>query len=275
LDSVLTKRAELQELEIERSNTIITDEATVRDYYNLRQQLDTHTKDMRDVIMHPNYCLQFLQAGRLVKIKFKDYDFGWGAVVSFQVRRANKGEVLQPQQSYVVDVLLSVAADTRFMPQVSEGLPPGVRPPPPGEKGKMEVVPVVLNCIESIGHLRVFLPNELKSTEQKNSVRKALDEVKKRFPDGIAILDPIENMNIKDDSFKRLLRVRTRRQPSEKWLTCVENRSTRIPPAFKPVAQFAEAPRTVQPVCGQDGACRQDQEYQEGHCERLVCSAVG
>ncbi|KAH7389625.1 rRNA-processing arch domain-containing protein [Phaeosphaeria sp. MPI-PUGE-AT-0046c] len=197
---------QLQQLENERSNTVITDEATVKDYYNLRQQLDTHTKDMRDVIMHPNYCLQFLQAGRLVKIKFKDYDFGWGAVVSFSARRANKGEVLQPQQSYAVDVLLTVAAETKFMPQVSDGLPPGVRPPPAGEKGKVEVVPVLLHCIESIGHLRVFLPKELKTTEQKNSVRKTLDEVEKRFPDGIAILDPIENMNIKDDSFKRLLR---------------------------------------------------------------------
>jgi len=114
--------------------------------------------------------------------------------------------VLQPQQSYVVDVLLSVAGDTRFMPQVTDGLPPGVRPPPPGEKGKMEVVPVLLNCIESIGHLRVFLPKDLNTTDSRNGVQKALEEVKKRFPDGIAILDPIENMNIKDDSFKRLLR---------------------------------------------------------------------
>jgi superfamily II RNA helicase len=162
---------------------------------------------MRDVIMQPNYCLQFLQGGRLVKIKFKDYDFGWGAVVAYTARKANKGEVLPPQESYIIDVLLPVSSDTKFAPAVNDGLPPGVRPPAAGDKGKMEVVPVVLNCIESIGHLRVFLPNELKSTEQRNNVRKALSEVKKRFPDGIAILDPIENMNIKDDSFKRLLRV--------------------------------------------------------------------
>jgi ATP-dependent RNA helicase DOB1 len=38
-------------------------------------------------------------------------------------------------------------------------------------------------------------------------VKKALDEVAKRFPDGLALLDPIENMGIKDDSFKKLLRV--------------------------------------------------------------------
>ncbi|KAI8934330.1 ATP-dependent RNA helicase mtr4 [Plenodomus lindquistii] len=197
---------QLQELENEKATTIITDEATVRDYYNLRQQLDTHTQDMRDVIMHPTHCLHFLQAGRLVKVKFKDYDFGWGAVVAYTPRKANRGEVLPPQQSYVVDVLLPVASDATFMPQAGDGLPPGVRPPAPGDKGKMEIVPVLLSCIESIGHLRVFLPNELKSTEQKNNVRKALSEVKKRFPDGIAILDPIENMQIKDESFKRLLR---------------------------------------------------------------------
>jgi ATP-dependent RNA helicase DOB1 len=199
--------AELEELEQEKANTNIVDEPAIKDYYNLRQQLDTHTKDMRDVIMQPNYCLQFLQGGRLVKIKFKDYDFGWGAVVAYTPRKANKGEVLPPQESYIVDVLLPVSSDTKFVPAVNDGLPPGVRPPAAGDKGKMEVVPVVLNCIESIGHLRVFLPNELKSTEQRNNVRKALNEVKKRFPDGIAILDPIENMNIKDDSFKRLLRV--------------------------------------------------------------------
>ncbi|KAI4950494.1 ATP-dependent RNA helicase mtr4 [Alternaria rosae] len=197
---------QLEKLEEEKANTNIVDEPAIKDYYNLRQQLDTHTKDMRDVIMQPNYCLQFLQGGRLVKIKFKEYDFGWGAVVAYTARKANKGEVLPPQESYIVDVLLPVSSDTKFVPMVNDGLPPGVRPPAAGDKGKMEVVPVVLNCIESIGHLRVFLPNELKSTEQRNNVRKALSEVKKRFPDGIAILDPIENMGIKDDSFKRLLR---------------------------------------------------------------------
>ncbi|KAF2117497.1 ATP-dependent RNA helicase-like protein DOB1 [Lophiotrema nucula] len=204
--SVSGLEKQLQELETEKANTIITDEATVKDYYTLRQQLDGHTKDMRDVITHPNYCLQFLQAGRLVRIKYKDHDFGWGAAVAFTPRKANKGEVLTPQNSYVVDVLMPVASDAKFAPQATDGLPPGVRPPAPGEKGKIEVVPALLSCIDSIGHLRVFLPNELKSNEARNTVRKSLEEVKRRFPDGIAILDPIENMGITDDSFKRLLR---------------------------------------------------------------------
>ncbi|KAL7776945.1 hypothetical protein CFE70_007365 [Pyrenophora teres f. teres 0-1] len=207
----------------------------IKEYYNLRQQLDTHTKDMRDVIMQPTYCLQFLQGGRLVKIKYKDFDFGWGAVVAFTPRKGNKGEIFPPHESYIVDVLLPVASDTKFAPAVNDGLPPGVRPPTAGDKGKMEVVPVVLNCIESIGHLRVFLPNELKSAEQRNNVRKALAEVKKRFPDGIAILDPIENMNIKDDSFKKLLR---RIEVLEsRLLTNPLHNSPRLPELYSQYAQ--------------------------------------
>jgi ATP-dependent RNA helicase DOB1 len=197
----------LLELENERANMNIMDEATVKDYYTLRQQLDNYTKDMRDVITHPNYCLQFLQHGRLVRIKYKEHEFGWGAVVNVSPRKASKGEVLAPQQSYIVDVILPVASDTRFAPQANDGLPAGIRPPPPGDKGKMEVVPVLLTCIEQIGHLRVFLPNELRSVDQRNNVRKALQEVEKRFPDGVSTLDPIENMGITDDSFKKLLRV--------------------------------------------------------------------
>lgn len=144
-----------------------------------------------------------------MRIKYKDYDFGWGAVVNFTLRKPAKGQKapdITPQQSYVVDVLMQVANDATFGPQATQDLPAGVQPPAPGEKGKMEVVPVLLSCIESIGHIRIFLPAELRTAEQKNTVRKALEEVKRRFPDGIAILDPIENMGITDESFKKLLR---------------------------------------------------------------------
>ena len=72
---------ELHALEIERASMQIEDEGIVREYYDLRQQLNTYTKDMRDVITHPSYCLQFLQSGRLVRVKHNDHDFGWGAPV--------------------------------------------------------------------------------------------------------------------------------------------------------------------------------------------------
>jgi len=199
---------DLQQLQIERDSMEIPDEATIKDYYDLRQQLATYTKDMRDVINHPNYCLQFMQPGRLVHIKHADQDFGWGAVVKFTPRRAPKGQVEEypPQQAYILDVLMPVSEDTSVGTQTHQEIPAGVKPPAAGEKGKMEVVPVLLSCIEAIGHVRIFLPKDLNPVDQRATVRKSLEEVKRRFPDGIAILDPIENMGITDDSFKKLLR---------------------------------------------------------------------
>lgn len=207
--SVAGLERELVAIQQERDNLEIPDEATIKEYYDLRQQLTSYTKDMRDVINHPNYCLQFMQAGRVVHIKFQDHDFGWGAVVSFNPIRVPKGQdqaKVKPQESYMLNVLLLVSSDSSAGTQSQSALPPGIQPPTDGDAGKMEVVPVLLSCVEAIGHVRLFLPADLKSPADRNSVRKALDEVKRRFPDGIAVLDPIENMGITDDSFKKLLR---------------------------------------------------------------------
>ncbi|TAQ86924.1 hypothetical protein B7494_g4762 [Chlorociboria aeruginascens] len=200
---------ELMELQIERDNFEIPDEATIKDYYDLRQQLTAYTKDMRDVINHPNYCLQFMQPGRVVHIKYQDHDFGWGAVVKFTPRRPAKDQTADdypPQESYILDVLLPVSDSTFVGALSNDELPKCIRPPKKGEKGKMEVVPVLLSCIEAIGHVRIFLPKDLHPADQRDIVRKSIEEVKHRFPDGIAVLDPIENMRITDDSFKKLLR---------------------------------------------------------------------
>jgi ATP-dependent RNA helicase DOB1 len=206
--SVSGLEEELRNLQIQRNEFEIPDEATIKEYYELRQQITTYTNDMRDVINHPNYCLQYMQPGRLVHIKYLDQDFGWGAVVKFTPRKPaqNQDEDFTPQQSYILDVLLNVSENTSVGTKTSTDLPIGIRPPSAGEKGKMEVVPVLLSCIEAIAHVRIFLPKDLNPAEQRNTVRKSIEEVKRRFPDGIAVLDPIENMGITDDSFKKLLR---------------------------------------------------------------------
>jgi ATP-dependent RNA helicase DOB1 len=68
-------------------------------------------------------------------------------------------------------------------------------------------VPVTLSTLDGISHVRLFLSGDLKPVEERNSVLKSIMEVKKRFPEGIPQLDPIENMGIKDEGFKKLVRV--------------------------------------------------------------------
>ncbi|KAL8724377.1 MAG: hypothetical protein Q9181_006857 [Wetmoreana brouardii] len=210
--SVPQLERERAELEEQMDKMRITDEGTIREYYDLRKQIETYGKDMKTVIQHPNYCLPFMQPGRLVRIKYQDMDFGWGAVVNFAEKKPSRdGRTFQkaeasPQESWIIDTLLLVADTSSSATRTHQNIPSGIRPPAPGERGQMQVVPCMLTCVDSIGHVRVFLPKDLRSADDRNSVRKALDEVKRRFPDGMAVLDPIENMGITDASFKRLLR---------------------------------------------------------------------
>ncbi|KAL8278381.1 hypothetical protein RQP46_009273 [Phenoliferia psychrophenolica] len=203
---------ELRALDEVRSAIVIPDEESIADYYELRQQLEILNKDLRDVLNHPTYALPFLQPGRLVRVKHDDLDFGWGCVVNYQKRVGIKGKALPadepPQNQYIVDVLLHCATGTS--PSVQKKGPPaaatGVRPCPPGEDGEFAVVPVLLATLDGISHIRIFLAKDLKPQEARTQALKSVQEVRRRFPDGIALLDPVENMGIGDDAFKKLLR---------------------------------------------------------------------
>ncbi|KAK5138351.1 ATP-dependent RNA helicase mtr4 [Meristemomyces frigidus] len=210
--SVSGLEKELAELEQKRLEMVIEQEQEIKEYYDLRQSLTGYANQMNAVITAPQHLLKFLQSGRLVRVKYKDYDFGWGAIVNWlNVRPAKcqKEDEIPVGSRVVVDVLMKVASDVtppQSGSKLSDDLPPGVRPPAAGDKGKMEVVPVMNGTLDSIGHLRIFLPTDLRTQDQRNTVRKALEEVERRFPDGVAVLDPIENMGIRDDNFKQLLR---------------------------------------------------------------------
>jgi ATP-dependent RNA helicase DOB1 len=114
-----------------------------------------------------------------------------------------------PQSQYIVDVLLNCASGSVVSKDRNSGST-NIIPCPPGEKGEPLVVPVLLSTISSISHIRIFMPKDLRPLDGRNAVLKAVMEVKKRFPEGIALLDPIENMGIKDDEFKSLIKVRLR-----------------------------------------------------------------
>ncbi|KAJ5232463.1 rRNA-processing arch domain-containing protein [Penicillium chermesinum] len=183
-----TLEVELKELEDQKANMSIEDEGTIREYYDLRKQLDGFADDMRAVITHPNYSLPFLNPGRLVHVKWQGADFGWGAIVDYKTRHPPKGsrEELPPHQKYFVEIALQIADE--------------------GGKVRVDVVPAMLSCIHEISNIRLRLPKDLSQSSGRAALKKALDETMKRFPDGVSLVDPIEDMRIKDDSFKKLLR---------------------------------------------------------------------
>lgn len=239
--SVPMLEKELMALQQERDSTIIPDENTVKEYYKLRQLIEEYRRDMVRVMQLPTYCLPFLQPGRLVHIKTPaGQDFGWGAVLNFtQRRRPRRGEEEVPvQESYCVDVALFLS-DSKSTKSVAPGFPTGDMAPgvvPYGaadeeesdgsksrkskdskshdskdgkdkeEDARVEVVPCLLSCVTAMSKLRIFMPENVEKKPGREQTGKVIREVERRFPDGIPVLDPIENMKITDDSFKKLIR---------------------------------------------------------------------
>ena len=97
--------------------------------------------------------------------------------------------------------------------------------------------------MDGISTVRVYLPKDLRQAEHRQSVYKSIQvrpvvneqpgrhgpaqrspvfawcvcysdaqEVKRRFPDGVPLLDPVDDMGIEDEAFKKLLEVRRRRR---------------------------------------------------------------
>jgi ATP-dependent RNA helicase DOB1 len=107
----------------------------------------------------------------------------------------------------------SVEAATAAAVKPKRGVPRGpppetVRPTPPRPKQStvMGVVPMLLNCLHGLSSLRLFVEKDLRPREARETMGRQLSEVLRRFPDGLPVLDPLEDLKIRDDDYTRLVR---------------------------------------------------------------------
>ncbi|NXD05645.1 MTREX helicase, partial [Certhia familiaris] len=188
-------------LEAQYNKIIIPNEENVVIYYRIRQQLAKLGKDIEEYIHKPKYCLPFLQPGRLIKVvKNEGDDYGWGVVVNFSKKsnvKPNSGE-LDPL--YVVEVLLHCSKDS-----LKNSATESAKPARPDERGEMQVVPVLVHLVSAISSVRLYIPKDLRPIDNRQSVLKSVQEVQKRFPDGVPLLDPIDDMGIKDQGLKKVI----------------------------------------------------------------------
>lgn len=194
----LYRRVEKKQKEVD--NLKIPMEQSIATYYHIREQLDKLSKEFRFYLTRPVYLTPFLQPGRMVKVQRDNGDeFEWGIIVNFR-REGGAEEDNNPatnESKIMVDILLHV--DDNFEKTNV------AKPCPSHQKGSVEVVPVLHSLISRISSLRVYYPKDLRPPENRRSVIKTVTEVKKRFPSGPPLLNPINDMHIKDENFKRVV----------------------------------------------------------------------
>lgn len=189
----------IKKLEEQYHTIEIPNEESVVTYFKIRQQLAKLGKEIQEFIHKPKYCLPFLQPGRLVKVKNEDADFGWGVVVNFS-KKTNTKASGDSEPLYVVEVLLHCSKES-----VKDAATEAARPAAPGETGEMQVVPVMLHLLTSVSSVRLYIPKDLRPFDNRQLMLKSIQEVQKRFPDGVPLLDPIDDMGIKDPALKKVI----------------------------------------------------------------------
>ncbi|KAJ2720796.1 ATP-dependent RNA helicase mtr4 [Coemansia sp. Benny D115] len=214
----------VDDLQQELSLIKIDDEPSVKRFYDLRTQLDALSSDMTKVVIHPSNSLPFLQPGRFVRVHTGGLDFGWGCVAFFQrkVVKDAKGKRANPRAAaeeekqagsddYIVDVLMHCKrADENTLRKLEASTAVdgdmAIVPCDINDKtGETMVVPVLLSCIDRISSVRVHMPKDLKSSTERKDMRKRIGEVIRRLDNKIPLLDPVDDMGIKDSGFATLV----------------------------------------------------------------------
>ncbi|KAG8221584.1 putative ATP-dependent RNA helicase [Butyriboletus roseoflavus] len=272
---------ELRAEERRRDSIHIPDEHLVAAYYDYRQQLDQMVEDFRAVTTHPTYSLPFLQSGRLVRVKHKDADFGWGVVINFQKRIKSKTksefqiDEVPPHEQYILDVLLNCDTGAALPKDrnITTPTPGGVLPCPPDHKGNPLVVPVLLSTVEAISHIRIFLPKDLRQDQARETIWKSVLEVQRRFPDGITLLDPIQNMGIKDEKFLNL--VKKIEVMEKKLYSSPLHRDSRLPHLYTLYAQKQMAQTNIRALKKRIFATHDVLQLEELKCRKRVLRRLG
>ncbi|CAF0705983.1 unnamed protein product [Brachionus calyciflorus] len=174
-------------------------ENEIAQYFNLRQQIESLRNQLAGIISNPKNCLNFLNPGRLVQIVNKNDNFGWGVVISFRKRANNKLNESEP--IYTIDTLLYVTKESAKSGYLSE-----IKPCLNDTDGVMHVVPVQPSVIKAISSICIYLPQNLQSLDSRQSVWKTLKEIKKRTKGTFPLLDPVEDMGIKDKLLVELVK---------------------------------------------------------------------
>ncbi|KAF7139092.1 hypothetical protein RHSIM_Rhsim07G0245200 [Rhododendron simsii] len=196
----------ISKLEDEAASLDASGEAVVAEYHKLKLDIVELEKKVMAEITRPERVLYFLLPGRLVKVREGGTDWGWGVVVNVVKKPPAVLGSLPPALSstrgisYIVDTLLHCSLGSS-----ENGSRPKPSPPLPGEKGEMHVVPVQSPLISALSKLRISVPSDLRPIEARKNILLAVQELEKRFPQGLPKLNPVKDMGIEEPEFVELV----------------------------------------------------------------------
>lgn len=222
---------EANEIEVTPGN-VPEDVALVGEYFGMDRQLLLTQRKMMKIQRRPEHILPFVQSsGRLIDVTVDGDNYGWGIIVRYK-RKAGTGTSGSAGQAalnaegplHTIDVLLgcvdrhfddtSSIAEARREEDLANlgllwrGLARHCRPVLSKDKPEMVTLrefTIGLDNIDRISAVRLFVPQDTKPQETRKNIMKSLNEVQRRFPEGLPLLDPVKDLKINVGEFNKLL----------------------------------------------------------------------
>ena len=203
-------------------------ENKVGEYYQMNEQLLLIERKMKKIVRKPQYVGPFLQnPGRMIRCSIYGEDYGWGVLVSYKKKSVSAGSAGKMASmagpEHTLDVMLE-CYDRHFDDKAVDGaikeedmsniglLWKGssrhCRPFQIGADDEKlvsnRVFTLGLDNIEDISAVRLFIPKDIHPEPARRNLSKSMKEVQRRFPEGVPLLDPLNDMNVKSGDFKKL-----------------------------------------------------------------------
>jgi len=169
-----------------------------------------------------------------------EYDWGYGVVISYTKRTLPTGTLtaahaplpyvppgrnVVPPSMFIVDVLLACDPDSVVVPDekpMDKTRNPNakkmteqkrleqvhkqatyLKPCPPGKEPTYVIVPMTTSTITNLSTVCLKVPNNVRDFKNQHQLGLILQEASRRLKGNFPMFDPLQNMQIKDDAFKR------------------------------------------------------------------------
>ena len=193
---------------------VIPNEDVIASFVAKKGHFDHFKESIQMVTSLPKYCNPYLTGGRIVHVKYKEMDFGWGIVCQVKNRPKQNGGS-DPRSKYIVDIVLRIQTPKKVVDGKCHGTIAQVIPAPSkstlfenyewssmdhnteltnNEPGIMVIVPCFLDTIHEISTIRVQLPESLASDKSRKVMERALQQARTKYG-ALPLLNPITDLN--------------------------------------------------------------------------------
>ncbi|KAG0040219.1 ATP-dependent RNA helicase mtr4 [Podila clonocystis] len=192
----------LKVLDAKKKAIVIKNEESIGSYHSIREQLENCSRALTKYYGRVNIMDSYLRPGRAVRIHHEGQDFGWGILTKKPIYYAMHG-------MHILEVLVNCAVGTVVSLDPS-GVATGLRPcsttttTAASQDGDLVIVPLPAASVTGIASTWM---NAVKAGPQAmQSAFKNLQGLQKWFPDGLPLLDLIEDIGLGDVSLKAIVR---------------------------------------------------------------------